>query len=811
MPWQSQEKGPQNGPSTPKRKAGSSLSSPSSKRTPNRQQTLLSFVNGSPGRRRDTPTELINEEDAFLSDEALARRLAAEDTRQIEADEKLARELQDAWTAEMETETHPSSSGAEAAQPDSTEAKQDPISEQDPLIALDDSSQTISQLADMQAESNLPRATPSKPRIDTNALDEAIIRIDLAQEPEEFSLEIDTSHWPRNAQNVHVPYALFAHGFARLNGERSRILIVRILTNLLRIVRKYEPDQLVSALYLMSNEIAPSYEGIELGIGSSLLQKATMQVSGRSTAFLRRTWTKHGDPGDVAFEACRGMTQLVQHEPLTIGKVYSTLCAIARASGQRSVNQKQRLASGLLMASRGEERRFVVRTLSANLRIHAMRTTVLTALIRGYVLDDPSMSMFSFSDAESMAKRAYARHPNWQGIVSALRAGSLASLDLEVGIPVTPMLGSITRSLEAVHTTMRDAPFVSEFKYDGQRIQLHVDHDRVHIFSRHLETITDKYPDIVAMVRLLQENASSFILDAEVVAMSDSGLLPFQTLAGRARKDVALDTVQVRVCVFAFDLLYLNGCSMLGETLRRRRNAMRESLPESVSATAKHAGFAFAASSEDTSEEGLAAFFQDACSQHCEGVMVKSLDHLPDGPVATYEPDKRTEAWLKVKKDYLDDLGDSLDLVPIGAWHGMGRKTTFWSPILLAVYNRQTETYEAVCKCMSGFTDAFYQELNEEYGSAQETNKSFDHDGLYEVGGVRPAIFWPPREVWEIRGADITASPTYPAANGMAVLDRGLSIRFPRFIRRRHDRRPETAMSPMELAKLYFAQGADRK
>ncbi|WFD43209.1 hypothetical protein MPSI1_001864 [Malassezia psittaci] len=801
MPSQSQGKGPQNGPSTPKRKASSSCGSPSSKRTPTGQQTLFSFVNGSPDRRRDEPPELIDEEDTLLSDEALARQLAAEDARQIEADEKLARELQDAWTAEMNTELRPDNTVAEAAQPDSTEAKNNPTSQQEPLVAFENLSQTSSKLPDEQTVPNLPLPTSSKPRIDTSALDEAVSRIDLAQEPEEFSLEIDISHWPRSAQSVHIPYALFAHGFARLNGERSRILIVRILTNLLRIVRKYEPDQLVPALYLMSNEIAPSYEGIELGIGSSLLQKATMQVSGRSTTFLRRTWTKYGDPGDVAFEACRGMTQLVQQEPLTI----------ARASGQRSVNQKQRLASGLLMASRGEERRFVVRTLSANLRIHAMRTTVLTALIRGYVLDDQSMSTFSFSDAESMAKRAYARHPNWQGIVSALRAGNLASLDLEVGIPVTPMLGSITRSLEAVHTTMRDAPFVSEFKYDGQRIQLHVDHDRVHIFSRHLETITDKYPDIVAMVPLLQERASCFILDAEVVATSDSGLLPFQTLAGRARKDVALDTVQVRVCVFAFDLLYLNGCSMLGETLRKRRNAMREALPESVPATAKHAGFAFAASSEDTTEEGLAAFFQDACSQHCEGVMVKSLDHLPDGPVATYEPDKRTEAWLKVKKDYLEDLGDSLDLVPIGAWHGMGRKTTFWSPILLAVYNRQTETYEAVCKCMSGFTDAFYQELNDEYGSAQETNVSFDHDGLYEVGGVRPAIFWPPREVWEIRGADITASPTYPAASGMAVADRGLSIRFPRFIRRRHDRSPETAMSPMELAKLYFAQGADRK
>lgn len=470
------------------------------------------------------------------------------------------------------------------------------------------------------------------------------------------------------------------------------------------------------------------------------------------------------------------------------------------------MQQKQRLASSLLMASRGEERRFVVRTLSANLRIHAMRTTVLAALVRAFVLDDAAWAATEAADAESLAKRAYARHPNWRGVVDALRAGDLAGLDIAVGVPVTPMLGSITRSLEAVHATMRGAPFVSEFKYDGQRIQLHAGGGRVHVFSRHLETITDKYPDLVAMARGLLQHASSFILDAEVVAVSDAGLLPFQTLAGRARKDVAVDDVQVRVCLFAFDLLYLDGASMLAAPLRARRAAMRARFPAEIAATREHAGFAFAASSEDTSADGVAAFFQEACAQHCEGVMIKSLDAVPDGPLASYEPDKRTEAWLKVKKDYLEGLGDSLDLVPIGAWHGMGRKTAFWSPILLAVYNRENETYEAVCKCMSGFSDAFYEELNTRFGSAQAPLPSFEDDGLYELGGVRPAVLWPPREVWEIRGADITASPTYAAAHGLAVPDRGLSVRFPRFVRRREDRAPESALSPVELAQMYCAQ-----
>lgn len=468
---------------------------------------------------------------------------------------------------------------------------------------------------------------------------------------------------------------------------------------------------------------------------------------------------------------------------------------------------KLKLATQLLMASRGEECRFVARTLSANLRIHAMRTTVLVALVRAFVLDDEAFAACAAPDVEACAKRAYARHPNWQGMVDALRQGDLHRLDVRIGVPVTPMLGSITRSLNAVHATMRGVPFVSEFKYDGQRVQLHVNGTQVHLFSRHLETITDQFPDVCAMVPLLQtRGAASFILDAEVVAVDGARRLPFQTLAARARKAVALEAVQVRVCVYAFDLLLLNGASLLSASLRTRRAALHAHLPEALSVTADHAGFAMAQSTSATSHEALASFFQEACAQHCEGVMVKSLDHLPDGPLATYEPDKRTEAWLKVKKDYVDSVGDTFDLVPIGAWHGMGRKNAFWSPILLAVYDRQHGTYAAVCKCMSGFSDAFYKELNERYGSAQTQSASFDDEGLYDMGGARPAVLWPPREVWEIRGADITASPTYAAAYGLVIPDRGLSVRFPRFVRKREDRTPDSATTPEELAALYHAQ-----
>jgi len=171
--------------------------------------------------------------------------------------------------------------------------------------------------------------------------------------------------------------------------------------------------------------------------------------------------------------------------------------------------------------------------------------------------------------------------------------------------------------------------------------------------------------------------------------------------------------------------------------------------------------------------------------------------------LATYEPDKRVESWLKVKRDY-GDLGDSLDVVPVGAWHGQGRKTGWWSPILLAVYNPDTGGFQALCKCISGFTDQFYKDLNERYKKGSETCSSSLK--TYVDSGLRPDVWWQPSEVWEIRGADLTLSPVYTAALGLVSAERGLSLRFPRFIKLREDKGIEQATTPEDLAAAFQRQ-----
>ena len=603
-------------------------------------------------------------------------------------------------------------------------------------------------------------------------------------------------------------------------------------------------------------------------------------------ASLKALSNKHGDPGDVAFEAKKRQSfTLRKPKPLTILNVFDSLVKIANSKGHGSVETKQRIVERLVQDARGaEESRYIVRTLVQHLRIGAVRTTMLIALSRAFMLSRPSNAEFEVRDSESLAKlkkeelvdvwqrneeivkACFARRPNYNDLVpTLLDIGVCDELLLRCGlalhIPLRPMLGSITRDLGDIITKLPGRHFACEYKYDGQRAQVHCDEKgKVTIFSRHLEVMTDKYPDLVSLVpRIRGECVSSFILEGEVVAIDrESGTLKtFQTLANRARKDVLIGSVKVDVCLFAFDLMYLNGEELLNRSFRERRELLRNLFVEIPYQ------FTWVKSLDATSTEAEAiqTFFKSATDIKCEGIMVKVLDNapssdlqseldvLPDDQVtapptpkkkakptkgkpktsrelskedtklsmrrkpllSTYEPDKRLDSWLKVKKDYTTSA-ETLDLIPIGGFHGTGRKSKWWSPILLAVRNAETGSLEAVTKCMSGFTDTFYKANRIKYEKDDHENANVlaekPHYVDYNGGGGWPDVWFEPQEVWEIAFADITLSPTYTAAIGLVSENRGLSTRFPRFLRVREDKSIDEATEAADLAALYRTQEA---
>jgi DNA ligase-1 len=803
-----------------------------------------------------------------------------------ETDEELARRLQDEWNNEDQQANgsvnddlydNPSPTPVNdtikpSVQESSTPTPPTPASEPSKPAFLPKQKNTLSLQSTAAVEDTLTANIP----FDQSPLD---------FNPSQYIPELQKA-WA--ADGGHATYALLTRCFILINSTTSRIKIVDTLVNLLRIILEADPDSLLPAVWLATNSISPPYIDLELGLGGSAISKALKKVCGLDNAGLKTLHNKYGDPGDVAFEAKKRQSfTLRKPKPLTIQSVFDSLVKVANSKGHGSVEVKQRIVERLVQDARGaEESRYIVRTLVQHLRIGAVKTTMLIGLSRAFMLSKPSGAEFDIRDIdalrklkkeelaeiysknEEIVKACFARRPNYNDLIpTLLRVGVCDELLLRCGlalhIPLRPMLGSITRDLGEMLTKLQGREFSCEYKYDGQRAQVHCDEQgKVTIFSRHLEVMTEKYPDLVALVpKIRGEGVSSFILEGEVVAIDrESGeLKTFQTLANRARKDVVIGTVTIDVCLFAFDLMYLNGEELLSRTFRERRSLLRSLFVE----IPHHYTWVKSLDATSADVEAVQAFFKSAIDIKCEGIMVKVLDNLPNPdlqaeanldeegtPVpptpkkkgkgaksggkpknkdndadqeepkqgtrrkallSTYEPDKRLDSWLKVKKDY-NTSADTLDLIPIGAFYGSGRKAKWWSPILLAVRNNATGSLEAVTKCMSGFTDAFYKANREKYNldDAENVNvlPSKPHYVDYNGGGGWPAVWFEPQEVWEIAYADITLSPTYTAAIGLVSEDRGLSTRFPRFLRVREDKSIDEATEAEELAAMFRKQEA---
>jgi DNA ligase-1 len=389
---------------------------------------------------------------------------------------------------------------------------------------------------------------------------------------------------------------------------------------------------------------------------------------------------------------------------------------------------------------------------------------------------------------------------------------------LQPGVPLKPMLAKPTKSITEVLDRFDGKDFTCEYKYDGERAQIHfVAHDSTlqyattvpqagksdrgiaNVFSRNSEDLSKKYPDILAKLpSWVKEGTKSFVMDCEAVAwdLVEKKVLPFQQLMTRKRKDVKVEDIKVKVCVFAFDLLFLNGEALVNKSFRERRAKLHEAFVET------EGEFAFAQYGDGNQLDEIQNLLEESVKASCEGLMVKMLD----GTESNYEPSRRSQNWLKVKKDYLAGVGDSLDLVVLGAYYGGGKRTGWFGSFLLACYNPSTQTYETVCNIGTGFSEeilaTFHEKLSE---IIIDKPKPFY---LHSSGNKdQPDVWLEPKFVWEVKVADLTLSPRYKAAS--SVVDgggKGISLRFPRFIKERDDKKTEEATSSKQVAEMYNRQ-----
>lgn len=601
-----------------------------------------------------------------------------------------------------------------------------------------------------------------------------------------------------------VPYSEVCNVFQEIEGTSSRLAIIKICSEFFSRIMRENPENLVPTTYLFINKLGPDYEaGLELGLGEGLLMKTISEACGKSLAQVKSRYREIGDLGQIALEARNVQPTMFKPTPLTVGEVFENLRAIAHSQGKDSQTRKIKLIKRMLTACEGTEAKFLIRSLESKLRIGLAEKTVLISLSKailtneGNVGEEPPMELVEI--AEAKIRDAFCQVPNYEIVINACLQYGIMELDkhcqLRPGIPLKPMLAKPTKSITEVLDRFQGLHFTSEYKYDGERAQVHLlDDGSMRIYSRNGENMTERYPEIniTDFLRDLS-TTKSLILDCEAVAWDkeQQRILPFQVLSTRKRKDVELKDVKVRVCLFAFDILCHNGERQINKSLRERRQLLHQ-VTKPVPGE-----FQYAVELTTSTVEELQRFLDQSVKDSCEGLMVKMLD----GEESHYEPSKRSRNWLKLKKDYLNGVGDSLDLCVLGAYYGRGKRTGTYGGFLLGCYNQDTGEFETCCKIGTGFSDEMLQQL---YDRLKPTAIDGPRATYVFDSSAEPDVWFDPTMLFEVLTADLSLSPIYKA--GASYYDKGISLRFPRFIRTRDDKSVEDATSSSQIIELYQNQ-----
>ncbi len=576
---------------------------------------------------------------------------------------------------------------------------------------------------------------------------------------------------------------MIADAYEKIGATTKRLEITDLLVELL----KKTPSEVIDkVVYLTQGKIYPDFVGIEIGVAEKLAVKALVKVSGRREAEVEEDLNKSGDIGESteSFAAKKKQVTFFQ-QPLTVEKVYETFDKMAKASGSGAVDLKVSLLAGLLAAASPREAKYVMKTVTGNLRLGIADMTVLDALAVAYgggkeAREDVERAYNISSDLGRVAKTVVEK-----GIEGIKR------FRVSVDEPIRPMLAERLSSPEEILGKL-GGKCMAEYKYDGERLQAHKSGDIVTLYSRRLEDISSQYPDAVKLFKK-HVKAKEAILECECVAVDvNSGeMRPFQELMHRRRKyEIERAIEDYPVSLFMFEALYVDGKDLTFDPYTQRRRMLEQIIRESD--RVKLAQHMIVGDARE-----LEKFFLEAIENGCEGLVCKSI-----AKDSVYQAGARGWLWIKYKRDYKSEMRDTIDLVVVGAFHGRGKRAGTYGALLLAAYNSEDDTFETVTKCGTGFTDEDLAKLPK---MMEKHVVSHKHPRVKST--LEADVWFEPAEVIEILGAEITLSPIHTCAVDSVRKGSGLAIRFPRFTGNcRLDKAAEDATTSAEMVEMYQNQ-----
>ena len=536
---------------------------------------------------------------------------------------------------------------------------------------------------------------------------------------------------------------------------------------------KSSKDNIKQVTYLTLGTIASSYDNVNLGMADQMVIKSIAQSTKQSEQQVKSDYNKRGDLGNVAEQDTKN-----KRATLKVTDVFTQLHAIAETSGSGSQSQKIEILANLLSKSTAVEAKYITRIALGTLRMGVGDMTILNAL---------AIAFSGGKSGKSTIEQAYNVCPDIGVIAEAVIKNKLSAIKPMIGRPIKVMLCQRAESITEIKKRMPSG-MIAEEKYDGERVQIHKETENkkgkesnVTLFSRRMENTTHQFPEIVEEIKKLK---GEFIIEGEIVAIDKQGnMLDFQTLMQRRRKhNIEEYQSKVPAAVMLFDILYFDGKSLLNKPLEERQGTLKNIIGKSNS-TLK-----FTRRIKTTNVEEVEEFFTECLERDTEGIIVKSK-------ISPYEAGTRGYNWIKWKPEYTH-LRDTFDLVIVGGFAGRGRRAQTYGALLCACYNKKKDTFETFCKLGSGFTDVQLEELPKKLQKYKVPSKP---SRLTIHQNMKPDVWFEPKVVIEVTGAEITKSPLHTAAETEGT---GFALRFPRFLRYRTDKTSEQATTTDEILKM---------
>mgnify|MGYP003305380041 FL=1 len=578
-----------------------------------------------------------------------------------------------------------------------------------------------------------------------------------------------------------MKFSVLSDSLEKMEKTSKRLELTGILVELL----KKTPNEIIAkVIYLIQGKLKPNFEGVELGIAEKLVIRAISKSAGVTVKKIEEDYNDGGDLGITVSNILKQKTQTTfSAETITLERVYETLLKISTLQGKGSQDMKIKYISSLLNDATPEESKFILKILLGTMRLGVAENTVMDAL---------AIAFTNSKENRELVENAYNVSSDLGKVSEVLAQDGLDGLlkfNVSLFSPIRPMLADRVKSEEEAVKRIENE-FAAEYKLDGERVQIHIQDDKVILFSRSLENITNYYPDIVEKISDTI-NADNGIFEAEIVAINANtgNFLPFQELMHRRRKhklDQAITNYPITVNFF--DILYHNGKELLNHSYNERRKNLEDVIKENE--FAKLIPMSIVNNTADISD-----VLENSINSGCEGLMLKVLN-------ANYRAGSRGSNWLKLKREYQNELGDSLDLVVVGAFFGRGRRTGKYGTLLLSTYDSENDSFPTICKVGTGFTDENLDQLFQIL-----SNKVILKKNPRVESSIESDIWFEPELVLEVVASEITLSPIHKTGLNLIRKDTGFALRFPKFTGKiRTEKLAEDASCPEEVSALYKNQ-----